>query len=270
VNPRISHVLTFGLAGVVALLLVLLASLWFGVGRGYSWWPLDPAGAAVDDKKLANPQFRLGDWEKFAEITARPLFNEDRKPTPPMSPETQSGPSQVRKLDVVLSGVIITSKLHLAMVKEKGKEKSMSVKEGAALPGDWAAWSLAELKPRTAVFKNSAGESETLELIAVASSQKPTPPPPPHVTPPAPAAMQPPPPPPPPTSAMAPPITGQAPVLPTPTQPGVGGDAASAAAATALDLQQRIDARRQQIREQQQQQQQERPTEPIPVMQQRQ
>ncbi len=267
-NPRISHVLTFGLAGVVALLLVLLASLWFGVGRGYSWWPLDPAGAAVDDKKLANPQFRLGDWEKFAEITARPLFNEDRKPTPPMSPETQSGPSQVRKLDVVLSGVIITSKLHLAMVKEKGKEKSMSVKEGAALPGDWAAWSLAELKPRTAVFKNSAGESETLELIAVASSQKPTPPPPPHVTPPAPAAMQPPPPPP--TSAMAPPITGQAPVLPTPTQPGVGGDAASAAAATALDLQQRIDARRQQIREQQQQQQQERPTEPIPVMQQRQ
>lgn len=267
-NPRISHVLTFGLAGVVALLLVLLASLWFGVGRGYSWWPLDPAGAAVDDKKLANPQFRLGDWEKFAEITARPLFNEDRKPTPPMSPETQSGPSQVRKLDVVLSGVIITSKLRLAMVKEKGKEKSMSVKEGAALPGDWAAWSLAELKPRTAVFKNSAGESETLELIAVASSQKPTPPPPPHVTPPAPAAMQPPPPPP--TSAMAPPITGQAPVLPTPTQPGVGGDAASAAAATALDLQQRIDARRQQIREQQQQQQQERPTEPIPVMQQRQ
>ena len=256
-SPRIAQALTLGLAGAAALLLVLVVALWFGVGRGYSWWPLDPAAAAAEDKKLANPQFRLGDWDKFADLVNQPLFNEDRKPTPPMSPESQSGPSQVRQLDVVLAGVIITPKLRLALVKEKGKEKSMSVKEGGSLPGDWAGWSLAELKPRGAVFKNSAGQSETLELIAVATSQKPTAPPPPHVTPP-----------PAPATAPAPPAQAQAqaqaqqlnpfapapaPALPTPVQPGGGtGDAAAAAAA---DLQQRIDARRQQIREQQEQQQ---------------
>lgn len=243
-NLRVSRGLTFGLAAIVALLLLLVVLFWFGVGRGYSWWPLDPANESARQKKLANAQFRLGPWDGFAELTARPLFNEDRKPTPPMPPESQ-GEKPPRNLDIVLSGVIMTPRLRMAIVKEKGKEKAMSVKEGGALPGDWSAWSLAELKPRGAVFKNSAGESETLELIAVANSQKPTPPPPPRVVPPNPAVPTTPVP----AQAQAQPQTqpsSQPPVLPPPPQ---GQQPAPEAAA---DLQQRIDARRQQIREQQQ------------------
>ena len=248
-NLRVSRGLTFGLAAIVASMLLLVVLFWFGVGRGYSWWPLDPATESAGKKKLANAQFRLGPWDGFAELAARPLFNEDRKPTPPMPPEQQGDQKPPRSLDIVLSGVIITPKVRMAMVKEKGKEKSMTVKEGGALPGDWSAWSLAELKPRGAVFKNSVGESETVELIAVANSQKPTPPPTPRVAPPNPAAPP----------APVQPVPGQPPVLPAQgqppgqppvlPQPGQQPPAPEAAA----DLQQRIDARRQQIREQQQQ-----------------
>ncbi|MFT3790122.1 MAG: hypothetical protein QM741_03400 [Rudaea sp.] len=237
-NLRVARGLSLALAGFAACMLLLIVLFWFGVGRGYGWWPLDPPDSAASQKKFANAQFRLGGWDNFAEITARPLFNEDRRPTPPMPPEAPPGEAKpVRKLDVVLAGVIITSKTRLAMVKEKGKETSMTVKEGGAMPGEWAAWSLAEIKPRSAVFKNTAGESETVELIPVATTQKPTPLPT-HAAPAAPA--QPP--------AQTSPQPGQAPpMLPA------AGPATAADAAAATDLQQRIEARRQQIREQQQQ-----------------
>lgn len=238
-NLRVSRGLTLLLGGVCGFLLLLVVMFWFGVGRGYAWWPLDPADAAASKKNLANPQFRLGPWESFAEVNTRPLFNEDRKPTPPMPADAPANQQPIKQLDVVLSGVIITPKVRMALVKEKGKEKAMTVKEGGAMPGEWSSWSLTEVKPRGAVFKNSAGESATVELIPVASSQKPTPPPPPHTPPPAavaPAPGQPP------VAAPAPP--GQPPQVPG--QPGPAPDAAT-------DLQQRIEARRQQIREQQQQ-----------------
>lgn len=238
-NLRVSRGLTFLLAGACALLLLLVALFWFGFGRGYGWWAVDPVDENAGKKKLVNEQFRLGSWDKFAEVNARPLFNEDRRPTPPMPPDSAPDVKPIPKLDVVLSGVIITSKVRLAMVKEKGKEKSMTVKEGGAMPGEWGAWSLAEVKPRMAVFKNSAGESATVELIAVANSQKPTPPPPPRNPPTAPPEPTPP-----------APQPGQAPPqIPSPPAQPATAEAASS------DLQQRIDARRQQIREQQQQQQ---------------
>jgi len=252
-NLRASRGLTLTLAGIAALMLLLVVLFWVGVGRGYSWWPLDPLDSAAGKKKLANAQYRLGAWDNFADVNTRPLFNEDRRPTPPMPPDAPVDAKPIPKLELVLAGVILTSKARLAMVKEKGKEKSMTVKEGGALPGELAAWTLAEVKPRSAVFKNSAGESATVELIPVASSQKPTPPPPPRTpNPPVPGAPQPQP--------------GQAPpILPAPAAPAASPDAAAAA-----DLQQRIDARRQQIREQQQQQPQAPPAEAAqPAQQQR-
>jgi len=246
-NLRVSRSLTMALAGICGFLLVLVVLFWFGVGRGYSWWPLDPLDEAAGKKKLVNAQYRLGAWDNFAELNARPLFNEDRRPTPPM-PADGPNVAPIPKLDVILSGVIITSKVRMALVKEKGKEKAMTVKEGGSMPGEWSAWSLAEVKPRGAVFKNSAGESATVELIPVASSQKPTPPPPPR------------------TSAPAPATPGQPPQAGQPQQvlPPPGLPVAPEAAAATADLQQRIDARRQQIREQQQQQQQQPPQQPPP------
>jgi general secretion pathway protein N len=239
-NLRVSRGLTFGLACLAALMLLLVALFWFGVGRGYSWWPRDPQSESANNKKFANAQFRLGNWDNFAEVNTRPLFNEDRKPTPPMPSDGGGDQKSAKQLDLVLSGVIITPDIRMAMLKEKGKEKAMTVKEGGNLPGDWDAWSLAELKPRKAVFKNSAGDSETVELIPVATSQKSTPPPPSREVAPAQSAQKP--------AAQPgqpshqPPAPGH-PAPQTPAQPGTQA---------ATDLQQRIDARRQQIREQQQ------------------
>lgn len=238
-NPRASRGLTLALGGIGAALALLVVLFWAGVGRGYSWWPLDAADPAAGNKKLANAQYRLGAWDGFAELNTRPLFNEDRRPTPPM-PADAPAEKPIRQLDVVLAGVIITPKTRMALVKEKGKEKAMTVKEGSAMPGDWAAWSLAEVRPRGAVFKNSAGESATVELTPTATTQKPTPPPPPRVAP-APPAV---------------PAAAQVPVPGIVAQPGQPQNPAPQAATpdAAADLQQRIEARRQQIREQQQQQ----------------
>jgi general secretion pathway protein N len=234
VNLRVSRGLTLGLAAFAGLMFLLCVLMWFGFGRGYSWWPLDPADSSAGGKKFFNEQFRLGSWDKYAEVNDRPLFNEDRRPTPPMPPEDGgSGATPLRALDVVLSGVIITPKMRMALVKEKGKEKAMTVKEGGPMPGEWGAWNLVEVKPRSAVFKNSAGESATVELIAVATTQKPTPlPPPPRE-----------------------PVAAAAPPVPAPAQAPPVQQAGEPANAAQVDLQQRIEARRQQIREQQQQQQ---------------
>ena len=116
-NLRVSRGLTLLLGGVCGFLLLLVVMFWFGVGRGYAWWPLDPADAAASKKNLANPQFRLGPWESFAEVNTRPLFNEDRKPTPPMPADAPANQQPIKQLDVVLSGVIITPKVRMASPK---------------------------------------------------------------------------------------------------------------------------------------------------------
>ena len=221
-KSRFSHLLTMALAGACGLLLLLLVLVQFGAGRGYRWWSADAADALAPNDQLDRSTFKLPAWSEFADVNTRPLFNEDRKPTPPAGPDAPAGePAKpVPKLNVTLSGVVITPKVRIAMIVENGKTtQSSAIREGHALPGELAAWSLTKVEPRGATFKSSAGEEVKMELIAKGNGLKPPPPA-------APAASAPP------VVPASAPTEGEA-------KPGQN-----------TELQQRIEARRKQLQEQ--------------------
>ncbi len=227
-KSRFSQQLTvaLGVTGGVLLLFVLL--LQFGFGRGYRWWQPGTDEIAPQQELRNGAVFKLAPWTEYASIHTRPLFNEDRKPTPPSPPESAHPETPIKQLTTVsLTGVIITPKVHVAMIVEQGKTQSAAVKEGGTLPGDLNAWTLVKVKPRSALFKNSAGEEAELELIAKGSGLKPPQP----VAPAPPIVPQP-------APAAAPPANANAPVP------------AAAANDQASELQQRIEARRKQLQEQ--------------------
>jgi len=204
------------------LLLLLLFLFELGTGRGYKWWVPEAADALAVHGQLDHSTFKLPDWNEFADVNTRPLFNEDRKPTPPAPPAAVANEKPPPKLNVTLSGVVMTPKVNMAMIIENGKTQSSAIREGHALPGELAAWSLVKVKPRGATFRSSAGEEVELELIAKGNGLKPVPPAPTAV--PAPATM--------PAPAHA-----QAPAGRQPEQNA--------------ELQHRIEARRKQLKEQQ-------------------
>jgi general secretion pathway protein N len=241
-NLRVEKNLTLVLAGACGVLLLLVMALEFGVGRGYSWNP-DPADAqgAEPGDNIDHTPFKLSSPESYAEINTRPLFNDDRKATPPGPPEDGTVPAAPPPpLKIRLSGVMITRKARVAMISDDRKNPPAMVKEGMPLPGDLGGWTLAKLNPRSAVFKNAGGENIQLELEPGAQGQKPATPTPGPQTP---GANQP--------QQQQP--GGAAPVPVAPPQAAAGfGPAPGAPGANGQseELQHRIDERRKQIREQ--------------------
>lgn len=175
-KSRFSHLLTMALAVGCGLLLLLLFLFELGTGRGYKWWPPEAADVLAMHSQLDHSTFKLPDWNEFADVNTRPLFNEDRKPTPPAPPVTATNEKPPPKLNITLTGVVMTPKVNMAMIVENGKTESSAIREGHALPGELAAWSLAKVKPRGATFRSSAGEEVEVELIAKGNGQKPVPP----------------------------------------------------------------------------------------------
>ncbi|MEP6938877.1 MAG: hypothetical protein ABI846_03870 [Rudaea sp.] len=218
-KSRLSHLVTLALAGGCGVLLLLVLLFQFGAGRGYRWWPADANDALAPNDQLDRSTFKLPAWSDFVDVNLRPLFNEDRKPTPPAPPDNGAPQKPVPKLNILLSGVILSPTLHIAMIIENGKTTSSAVREGHALPGDLSAWTVTKVKPRGASFRSSAGEEVELELIAKGNGLKPP-------------------------SPAAPPMVPQAPQpQAAETQPGHPPE-------QNLELQQRIEARRKQLQEQ--------------------
>jgi general secretion pathway protein N len=162
------------LAGACGVLLLLAFALQVGFGRGYHWLAPDEdatnaAGAVAIDRE----PFKLPPETAFVETTERPIFNEDRKPTPETAPEDVKPPPPSVPLNVNLTGVILTPQVHLAMLHDNAKNEAMSVREGMPLSGDLGGWTLTKVKPRSALFKDSSGEEVEVELSTAVASPKP-------------------------------------------------------------------------------------------------
>jgi len=219
--------LTTVLAGTCGVLFVLGLALEFGVGRGYHWLPPDSdpaaAGAAADVDRNA---YQLPPQAEFAVIDERPLFNEDRKPSPEEATDATPETPPPSPLNISLTGTMLVGKpeLHVAIVRENGKAQSIALKEGMPLPGDQGAWTLNRVKVRSAIFKSSGGEEVEVELAVGNPGQKPG----------SPAR---------PGSAPATPTAGRPPGPAVPLPPP-GPETAQAG-----ELQQRIEERRKQMRE---------------------
>jgi len=219
--------LTTALAGTCGVLFVLGMALQFGVGRGYHWLPpdSDPAAAGTTADVDRNG-YQLPPQAEFAAIDQRPLFNEDRKPSPDDTTDATPEAPPPSPLNISLTGTMLVGKpeLHVAIVRENGKAQSVALKEGMPLPGDQGAWTLNRVKPRSAIFKSSGGEEVEVELAVGNPGQKPGAPPRPG-------------------SAPATPIPGR-PAGPATPLPPPGPETAQAG-----ELQQRIEERRKQMRE---------------------
>ena len=219
--------LTNVLAGTCGVLFVLALALQFGVGRGYHWLPPDSdpaaAGAAADVDRNA---YQLPPQAEFAVIVERPLFNEDRKPSPEEATDATPETPPPSPLNISLTGTMLVGKpeLHVAIVRENGKAQSIVLKEGMPLPGDQGAWTLNRVKTRSAIFKSSGGEEVEVELAVGNPGQKPG----------APGR---------PGSAPATPTAGRPMPSATPLPPP------APETAQAGELQQRIEERRKQMRE---------------------
>jgi len=198
--------------------------LQIGFGRGYRWMASDDdAVSAVNGAVVDRQPFKLPAEGEFADTLARPLFNEDRKPTPD-TPDAPVVAQPSAPLNISLTGVILTPQLRLAMIHDNAKNDPFSVREGMPLPGDLGGWTLTKVKERSALFKEASGDEVEVELTTAVASQKPGSAPPPH-----PAG----------TPAPPPPQFGPKPPAPPKAQDG----------AQAEQMQRRIEERRKQMRD---------------------
>jgi len=152
-----------------ALLAALLAL--FGLGSRIAPLPADPALVQALPSLPASPPERLGALPQYAEVGQRPLFSEDRRPKPFfLSGEETAAPA----FDLVLSSVLITPALRLAIVQPAQGGEGLRVKVGDA-PAGFAGWRLVELEPRRAVFEGPDGRRElALRVFDGTGGQPPT------------------------------------------------------------------------------------------------
>ena len=196
-DVKVARMTTLVLAAICGVLIVSALVQFAGYGRGYGWLPPDlDLGPSVSGDIDRRP-FNMPAFSSFREVDGRPLFNEDRQPTPVSDGEVaDQGPPPV-PLNVTLTGVILvrksesTPELRIAMVRDNMRNESVALKVGMPLTGDQAGWTLVALAPRLATFRNASDETAEIELYPAAAAPPPKVPRPPAVAPAAPGAVAP-------------------------------------------------------------------------------
>jgi general secretion pathway protein N len=172
-STQAAKLLSAILAGVCGVLLLLALALQFGFGRGYAWLQPDVDSAQIAGVAVDKTPFKLPPQSQFADTTARPLFNDDRKPTPDTPDASDTPPPPKVPLNIALTGIILTPQLHLAMVHDKLKNKDTALKEGMPMDGDQGGWILTRINPRSAVFRETSGEEVEVELSTAVAGPTP-------------------------------------------------------------------------------------------------
>ncbi|MDE2408234.1 MAG: hypothetical protein KGL91_10300 [Xanthomonadaceae bacterium] len=107
---------------------------------------------------------RIGPLAQYSEAAARPLFTADRKPRAFMAtgPEDGEAGAGAATMDFILTGVLISPAVQLAILQPSNGGQSQRVRVGNA-PEGAAGWRLQEVQPRRAVFEGPGGQM-TLDL----------------------------------------------------------------------------------------------------------
>jgi general secretion pathway protein N len=254
-----AKLLSLILAAFCGVLLVLaLALQTFGLGRGYTWLaPEADTGAGDGAAVIDRTPFKLPAEEQFAATQARPVFNEDRKPTPDEPGDDSSTPQPPSApLNIALTGVVLTPELRLAMVQDKGKNSSVALKEGMPMPGDQGGWTLTRINQRSVIFREVSGDEIEVELTTAVANPKPNAPAHPTTAANAPAHPTT-------TAAAGTPVLPR--VAPNQTMSALNPLAGTSAANPQQEaLQHRIEERRKQMRDEAERQKQQQPAQPQP------
>lgn len=166
---------------VLAVALIFAVAAFTGLGGRYALHPDSGEGSQVSGLDLSSASNPLETLDKYADVGNRPLFSLDRRPPPPPGGEPLPDPEQPQEpqpgapLDVVVTSIIMTPTMRLAIITDNSTGKSQSIKVGQALDGE-SGWSLKELEPRRAVFAGPGGESSVdLRVFNGSGGQSPTP-----------------------------------------------------------------------------------------------
>jgi len=120
---------------------------------------------------------RIGPLTQYAEAASRPLFTQDRRPRSFIATNPDGGEGaavQAQTLDFILTGVLISPQVQLAILQPKGGGASQRVRVGAS-PEGVAGWQLLSLEPRRAIFAGG-GTQLTLDLRTFGDAGTPEPP----------------------------------------------------------------------------------------------
>lgn len=116
----------------------------------------------------------LGPREQYDPIAVRPLFSPDRRPQP-FFLQGQAGPGTDKAFDYVLTSVLISPRVKLAILQPAAGGDAVRVRVDQA-PESHPAWRLVELGPRSAVFTDGADRRELqLRVFDGQGGQPPTP-----------------------------------------------------------------------------------------------
>ncbi len=142
-----------------ALLLWVLALL--GMGERAQRLADDPSLLArLPQLAPASPE-RLGPLTQYTDIGDRPLFSEDRRPQP-FSLSADGDEDSAPAFDYVLTSVLLTPNLKMAIVQPTAGGDSIRIKLGEAAE-EQPSYRLTTLEPRSAVFEGPDGP-RTLQL----------------------------------------------------------------------------------------------------------
>lgn len=105
-----------------------------------------------------SPPERLGPIGEYAEIASRPLFTQDRRPHPfSLLPESED--AEDNRFDYVLTSVLLTPQLRMAIIQPSEGGDSIRVKLDNA-SDDLPAWRLVAIDARSAVFEGPGGRQQ--------------------------------------------------------------------------------------------------------------
>ena len=143
------------LTPVLVAIALLLGALWLsllaGFGGGVHWNAPRAAALPPAAGKHAGLPAPLPPAE-FAPVWQQSLFSPDRKP----EAHAASGGSSLG--DLALTGIILTPRLHMALLHDKNGNKELRLREGQALPD--GSLSLVEVKPRSVIIDSAQGRTE--------------------------------------------------------------------------------------------------------------
>lgn len=150
--------------------------LWVGalLGMGGRIAEAVPVAQPALPRPLAPVPDRVGPLAQYAEAAAHPLFTEDRRPRAFLaSAGGDDGAVAAQPFDFVLTGVLISPQVRLAILQPTAGGTSLRVREGA-VPEGAPGWRLLEVQPRRAVFEGPGGQT-TLDLRTFGVAGDPTP-----------------------------------------------------------------------------------------------
>ena len=158
-------------AGAGWAVLLWIASL-LGMGREVDEAVPAAAEVALPQAKPAAPD-RIGPLAQYAEAASRPLFTQDRRPRSFMAtgPEGDNV-AMSQSLDFILTGVLISPQVQLAVLQPSGGGDAQRVRVGSS-PEGGAGWRLIEVQPRRAIFEGAGGQS-ALDLRTFGEAGGPT------------------------------------------------------------------------------------------------